>query len=196
VRNPSRAQKEQHAGGTPRGAEAGHEGLNDPAELLDGVILPDHAIVHAGFKLYGIRAAQRGIEFHSLDRTHGVPLLLFLVLLRVAAHVPYQRFLLVNVNIYTDVATRSMCIGLYGLYVGILIPCGEHELLDGPAELLNRSSRVSRSEFTNCSVNIGLAPEKTGAIVEQVEVVCVISLLLNDFEVNVLVIDSFLPWLW
>jgi hypothetical protein len=81
--------------------------------------------VHAGFELYGVRAAQRGIEFHSLDRTHGVPLLLFLVLLRVAAHVPYQRFLLVNVNIYPDVATRSMGVGLYGLYVGILVACSE-----------------------------------------------------------------------
>lgn len=121
MRNPSRAQKEQHAGRPPHGAEAGHEGLNDPAEFLDGIVLTDDAIVHAGFELYGIRAAQRGIEFHSLDRTHGVPLLLFLVLLRVAAHVPYQRFLLVNVNIYPDVATRSVSVGLYGLYVGILV---------------------------------------------------------------------------
>jgi hypothetical protein len=109
----------------PHRAEAGHEGRDDPAEFLDGVVLPDHAIEHAGFELYGIRAARRGIEFHSLDGTHGVPLLLFLVLLRVAAHVPYQRFLFVNVNIYPDVATRSMCIGLYGLYVGILVACSE-----------------------------------------------------------------------
>ena len=90
-------------GQAARRVEASHEGLDDPAHFLDGFVLPDNELMHALFKLDGIGTPLCGVEFYSLN-LHGVPLLL-IVLFRVAAHVPYERFLFINVDIYTDVAT-------------------------------------------------------------------------------------------
>jgi len=66
----------------------------------------------------------------------------------------------------------------------------EHELLDRSTEVFNGASIITCSELTDCAIDIGLAPEQAGAIVEDVEVEGVISLLLDYLELNVLVIQS------
>lgn len=83
------SQEQQDAGRTAGRIESGHEGLHHPGDAVDGLVLTNDPFTQAAFEVYGIRATQSGIELHPVDRTHGVPLLLILVLFRVAAHVPY-----------------------------------------------------------------------------------------------------------
>jgi hypothetical protein len=71
-----------------------------------------------------------------------------------------------------------------------VVPSGKHELLNGSAELLHRTTLIACGEFSDSAIDIGLAPEQAGPVVEEVEVVGVIALLLNDLELNVLVIQS------
>jgi len=99
--------------------------------------------------------------------------------------------LLVNVNIYPDVAARSVGGGLDGANVRVAIAGSQHELFHGTAKLLNATSAVTSCELSNCTVDIRLPPQQTGPIIEQIEVVGVISLLLNDLELYVLVIQGF-----
>jgi hypothetical protein len=90
--------------------------------------LANDPIAHPFVELNGIGTTQCGIELHSLDRTHGVPLLLF-VFLWITAHIFNQCFLIVYVNVHTDVATGTVGCGLGSSYIRILVSCGKHELL-------------------------------------------------------------------
>ena len=58
--------------------------------------------------------------------------------------------------------------------VGFYIPAGERDLV----------------QFTNDTIDVRLAPQDAGAIVEQVEVMSVITFLLDYLELYVLVIQS------
>jgi len=59
--------------------------------------------------------------------------------------------------------------------------------------LFHRTTVIPCSELSDGPVDIWFAPEQAGAIVEEVEVVSVITFLLDYLELNVLVIDFFFP---
>lgn len=68
-----------------------------------------------------------------------------------------------------------------GAHLGTAVTAVDHHLFDGLAELFGRAV-VTGSEFTGGTVRVGFAPDLGGTIVEDVEVVGVVTFLLDDLE--------------
>ncbi|HKV90938.1 MAG TPA: hypothetical protein VJW20_00170 [Candidatus Angelobacter sp.] len=98
---------------------------------------------------------------------------------------------MVDVNVNPDVGTRTLRWSLDCPDIGIVVARSEHELLNSTAQLLDGSAIISGCEFTHRTVHVGLSPEETGPVVEEIEVMGIIALHLDDLELNVLVIDFF-----
>lgn len=73
---------------------------------------------------------------------------------------------------------------------GLFLAAGDHHALDGLAELF-AGAGIAGSQLAGGAVEVGLAPDLGGAVVEQVEVVGVVTFLLDDLELEILVIDDF-----
>jgi hypothetical protein len=75
--------------------------------------------------------------------------------------------------------------------------CSAAVLTHGRAalKLAGNSSRaiVAGSQLSYRSVDIGLTPQQSRAVVEDVEVVSVVSLLLNDLEFDIFIVDVWVP---
>jgi hypothetical protein len=72
----SRPQEQQDARGTVRRVEAGHEGLHHPGDFVDGLILANDVFTQAAFEVYGVWAAQGGVQLHPSGSYSRGPLLL------------------------------------------------------------------------------------------------------------------------
>lgn len=72
---------------------------------------------------------------------------------------------------------------------GLRSPAPDHELFDGSAELF-RGAVLTAGQFSYGTVDIGLAPEQSGAVVEDVEVVGFVALVLNNLQLKIGVIQS------
>ena len=99
-----------------------------------------------------------------------------------------QVLLVVDIDIDGHVAARAVG-GPGGVAdVGVGGPGGDHHLLDRLSDLF-LAAALAGSQLPDRPVHIGLAPQLTGAVVEQVEVVGVVAFLLDDLELDVLVIE-------
>lgn len=74
--------------------------------------------------------------------------------------------------------------------IGVPIIGCKHQLLYSAAELLG-ASVLAAGQFPYRAIDIRLAPQKRSPVIEEIEVVRVIALLLNDLQLHVLVIQSF-----
>jgi hypothetical protein len=72
--------------------------------------------------------------------------------------------------------------------VGVVGAGGDHHALDHLPHLFLRAC-VARGQFPDRAVDVGLAPQNRRAIVEQLEVVQVVSFLLDDLKLYVLVVE-------
>ncbi len=94
----------------------------------------------------------------------------------------------IDLRLHPHVAARPARLARGVAHVGLALAGGQHDLLDSLADLL-LAAAVAGGQLAHRAVDIGLAPEHARAVVEEVEVVRVVSLLLHDLELDVLVVQ-------
>ena len=81
-----------------------------------------------------------------------------------------------------------MCLACCVAHVGIGGARSQHHALDKLPHLF-LAACIARGQLSNGAVDVGLAPEDTGAVVKQVEVVSVVALVVHDLQLDVLIIQ-------
>jgi hypothetical protein len=98
------------------------------------------------------------------------------------------RDLVIHIRIDDHVGSGAVRLAGGVADVGVVGAGGDHHALDHLPHLFLRSC-IAGSEFSDRTVDVGLAPENRRTIVEQLEVVQVVTFLLHDLELYVLVVE-------
>jgi hypothetical protein len=71
----------------------------------------------------------------------------------------------------------------------VVVGC-QHHLFYGPPEFIG-GTIITAGQLAYCSVHIGFSPQQRSPVIKESEVVRVVPFLLNNLELNVLIIQSF-----
>jgi hypothetical protein len=77
-----------------------------------------------------------------------------------------------------------------GADAGLAVAAIDHHAFYGLAKLVG-SAIVAGGEFAGGAIEVGLAPDLGGTVIEEVEVVGVVAFLLHDLQLEILIIDDF-----
>src|ERR1035438_7502313 len=127
--------------------------------------------------------------YQSLIRPHRNGLLASLVILWIPANISQQAFSLIYIGAHANIRVIHISCMNGGSNVRLLVVGCQHDLFHRTPKLVGRTI-IAAGQFTNSSIDVRLPPQEGGPVVEDVEVVCVVPLLLDYLQLNILVIQS------